>query len=118
MNPIARMLDMQKKLQIEGIGTDPTELEGEERTVFIRNMVLALLDEVHEVLGEVGWKPWAKSRHVNEERAKEELVDAWHFFMNLMLAVGLTADELYEGYIEKNRVNLERWQSGYTGVSE
>lgn len=107
----------QHLLQTEAYKRDPQELEGEERTHFISWNVLALTDELHEVLAEVGWKPWASSRHVNEEAVKGELVDAFHFFMNLCIVVGMPADELAERYWAKRAINAKRQAEGYDGVS-
>ena len=111
------MLEAQRQLQINSYGKDPAVLEGEERVEFIRWNVLALEDELHEALGEVGWKPWATSRHVNEPEFKGELVDAWHFFMNLILVGHITADEFLIGYFSKRTINANRQEDGYDGVT-
>lgn len=110
------MYEAQRALQIEAYGADPTTLTGDEAVQFIKDMNLALQDELHELLGEVGWKPWATSRHINHDMAKAELVDAWHFFMNLMLILGMTPDELFDRYMEKRKRNSERQEEGYDGV--
>src|SRR5690606_25002112 len=97
----------------ESYGLDPADLPEEERIEFIRWNVLALTDELHEALNECGWKPWATSRHVNEEAALKELIDAWHFFMNLLWAIGgralkdndALADALFNAYVAKNKRN-------------
>ena len=91
-------------------------LEGE-RIEFIKWNVLALTDELHEALAEVGWKPWASSRHIKREAYVGELVDAWHFLMNLFLVVGVDADELYDRYVEKRQRNDARMVQGYDGVT-
>src|SRR5690606_37354927 len=87
MSQLERMLVAQRQLQVDSFGVDPLKLTGDERAEFIRWNALALTDEIHEMLGEVGWKPWATARHVNHDLAVKELVDAWHFFMNLLLTV-------------------------------
>ena len=117
MSDLNQMMEAQRALQVEAYGKDPSELVGEERVMFIKNMSLALLDEIHEALAEVGWKPWATSRHVNEEAFKGELVDAWHFFMNLMLAAHMDPFELMEKYMAKRQKNKDRQEAGYDGVS-
>jgi dimeric dUTPase (all-alpha-NTP-PPase superfamily) len=107
----------QHELQIASYKKDPVGLDEETRTEFIRWNVLALEDELHEALGEVGWKPWATSRHLNREPFKKELVDALHFFMNLMLAADIDADELLDAYQAKREVNAKRQADGYDGVA-
>lgn len=109
----------QDALQIKAYGgVSPTDLDPEAKIEFIRWNMLALEDELHEALGEVGWKPWATSRHINTEAFKGELVDALHFFMNLLLVADITADELLEAYQKKREKNIKRQEAGYDGVTE
>lgn len=85
---------------------------------FIHWNVTALVDELHELLGEVGWKPWAKSRHINLEAARGELIDALHFIGNLALVLGMDdAAEIMERYHKKHEKNAKRQEEGYDGVS-
>lgn len=119
---IDRMLEGQKALQNRiaetggGIGI-PGADRPEERAQFVRDMILSLEDELHEALNEIGWKPWQTSRHFNEDAYKAELVDAWHFFLNLMLVIGMDEDDLVAGYFDKRTKNLQRRDDGYDGVS-
>src|SRR6187551_688202 len=39
----------------------------------------ALIYELVEMEAETGWKPWAKSAHVNLEAARGEWIDMFHF---------------------------------------
>lgn len=111
------IFEMQERLQIEHMGGSPRYMDTDEKIQFIKDMVLALTDELHEVLGEVGWKPWAKSKHINTEAVKGELIDSLHFFVNLCLAVDLTAESLHSRYITKNKINAKRQIENYDGVS-
>lgn len=114
------MLDLiferQKKLQEESFGVKLDELSDEDRSQFIKDMILAATDELHEALAEVGWKPWATSRHVNREAFVGELVDVLHFIVNLWLAVGATPEEVQIRYQEKADKNAKRQAEGYDGV--
>lgn len=112
------MFHKQDELQRNTYGKSPLEMkDDEERVQFIKDMVLAAEDELHEALAEVGWKPWATSRHINEEAFKGELVDLFHFFMNLCLVVKMTPQELHERYAEKRGRNIKRQQEGYDGIA-
>lgn len=111
------MLIDQRRLQIDAYGQDPHSMNQEERIRFIKDMTYALEDELHEAVAETGWKPWQTSKHINEEAFKAELVDAWHFFMNLMLVVGMTEADLIEGYYAKRQKNIDRQRAGYDGVN-
>jgi hypothetical protein len=113
---------LQVQLKMKPVGRDPRDLEGNEMMEFIRWNILALEDELHEALKECGWKPWATSRHLNRDLFIKEMVDAWHFFMNLLLVVSpgrsseQLAEEFAEKYFEKAQINEERQKSGYSGV--
>jgi dimeric dUTPase (all-alpha-NTP-PPase superfamily) len=116
---IDHMFDLQEALQSDtyGDGLSPRNFTNEGKIAFIQTNILALTDELHEALAEVGWKPWASSRHINEDAFKGELVDAFHFFMNLCITVGLDPQELYVRYIKKRAKNIARQEEGYDGVS-
>ncbi len=119
-NPMEVMLNLQASFQHR---VDPrcesTDLK--ERAAFIRDHYVYLDQELQEMLYEVPffkhWKDYSKM--TDEEiveaytKAKEELIDSWHFFMNIMLGLGMTADELYQGYLEKNKENIRRQDEGY-----
>jgi len=111
------MLDTQLDFQTKILGQPLDNYTEEERIEFIRLHVFALEDELHELMGEIGWKPWATSKHINLNATKNELVDAWHFFMNLMLILGMDADELNNRYNAKQKKNRKRQTDGYDGVS-
>lgn len=109
-------LKAQLELQIKSYGSDPRDLDDEGKLEWIRWNMLALEDELHEALAEVGWKPWAKSKHINRDAFISELVDAFHFLMNLMLIVDCDADEFLAKYFEKRGINAARQAAGYDGV--
>lgn len=113
------MFESQRDLQLSmpPLHRDPAALDGVERVQFFKDMHIALTDEMHEMLAEMSWKPWAKADYFHTDAVRGELVDVFHFFMNLWLATGATADELYEGYLVKRAKNLKRQQDGYDGVS-
>jgi dimeric dUTPase (all-alpha-NTP-PPase superfamily) len=111
-----KALAAQHELQVNTFKKDPKKLTGDEQMDWIRWNVLALEDELHEMLAETGWKPWATSKHVNRDAYVSELVDSFHFFMNLMLIVDCTPEELLTKYFHKRKVNIKRQADGYDGV--
>lgn len=127
---IEQFMSMQRELQV-GMkranptqGGDPYHMSDEELAQFITWNHTALIVELGEMLNEVGWKPWASSRHCDGIRAIEEMVDAFHFFLNTLLALGAwsgmpvdsVAQIFTQGYQDKNRKNLQRQIEGYDGV--
>lgn len=97
-------------LQVNYIGIDPGALTGEERAEYVRSMVLAATDELHEAMHEVAWKPWKVDQGEIRDRPAyiEELVDVMHFIANLLLVVDADGEEVSQMYEHKMRTNMER----------
>ena len=79
----------------------------EERMKWIRKYLQALIVEIAEVFEEAGYK-WWKSKNINEEALKEELIDALHFLLSAMLLAGMNAEEVFKVYVKKNEKNFTR----------
>jgi dimeric dUTPase (all-alpha-NTP-PPase superfamily) len=122
MDRLEEMFLLQEALQQRHLdGGLPHQLTGETRANYIRTMVLATTDELHEALRNTQWKPWS-NRDVHwsleEQNAYvDELIDAWHFFMNLLLVAGVNADEFFNGYLRKNNINHGRIDDGYISTT-
>lgn len=114
---LQEMIDLQAKLQSETYGKDISKLDTREKIEAYSINMMALQDELHEALNEMSWKPWAKAEYFNDDRVQQELVDAWHFFMNLMIISGMDAEKLHLRYLAKRKVNIKRQEDGYDGVS-
>lgn len=100
------------------INAHPEDIvEPQELIDYIIYMKTALEHELSEMLQEIGWKPWATSRHINVEGVKSELVDTFQFFMNLCFSVGLSATELIDRHQNKLKINYQRADAGYDGKS-
>jgi hypothetical protein len=112
------MLAAQRQLQQDSFKLDPPLLEGEARADFILWNAYALIDEIGEATDEVKWKPWLTSGRgewVDRDLFVGELVDAFHFLMNLLLTAGVDGDEFTARYMAKREVNAKRQADGYTG---
>ncbi len=116
---LERMFKHQAEMQVRSFGgVHPNDLGVEEKIQFLKDMTLALEDELHESMQEYGWKPWSTRRHIDVDPLKGELVDAWHFFMNLCIAVGMTPEELTDRYFKKAEVNRARQEVGYDNTNK
>lgn len=116
MDRLEEMLRMQEELQRKYSLISPKDLPDDKAIDFVRTMVLAAEDELHEALRETPWKPWSKSAAWTRDmhdRYQDELVDVFHFFMNLMLVVDMSAEELFKRYLRKNSINHDREDNGY-----
>jgi len=78
------------------------------REEWIQKGVLAMVAELSEVLDEARFKWWKNHEPIDETALKNELVDVLHFFISMCIRSGMSADELYDLYVEKNRENFNR----------
>lgn len=117
MSALQMILNHQRELQKKSYGVDVTTFTDEERAAYIRDMSLALTDELHEALNETGWKPWATSRHINRAAFLGEMVDVLHFWCNLVLVAEVTEKDILDLYFEKAEKNAKRQMVGYDGVT-
>jgi len=74
--------------------------------------------ELGELVDSVPWKWWAKYQKFDEQNAKVEIVDLFHFLVSLAQTLGLSADDVYQAYVKKNQVNFQRQESGYVRKDE
>lgn len=116
---LSQMLGMQRNLQVTGYGGDPGQMDLPTKIQYLKDMKLGIESELQELLDETDWKPWTVGeRKINYDGAKKELVDCWHFIMNMMLALNMSTDDLYKMYMKKHQVNADRMASGtYDGKS-
>ena len=70
--------------------------------------------ELAELTDSGPWKWWAKYQELDEQNARVEVVDLFHFLICLTQVLGMSADDVYEAYLKKNEVNFQRQDSGYT----
>lgn len=75
---------------------------------WIRRKCTALICEAGELLDEVNYKWWKEQKMQNDAAVKEEIVDVLHFFLGICNDAGLSADELFSIYMEKNKENFDR----------
>ncbi len=117
MSGLDLILNSQRELQKKHFKTDISQLTEDERAQYIRDMSLALTDELHEALNETGWKPWATSRHFNREAFIGEMIDVLHFWCNLILLANVGEREIVDAYCAKAEKNAKRQMAGYDGVA-
>ena len=76
-------------------------------------MILAAIDELTEALREIPWKPWKKHQKFNSKKFQEEIIDLWHFVINLSIAGNMNAEDVYNKFIYKNNINKKRIKNNY-----
>ena len=77
----------------------------------------ALNDESRELREELLWKWWSKDS-LDMQNIRVEIIDQLHFWMSLALTAGLNAESVFNLYMQKNAVNHERQESGYSKATK
>ncbi len=95
------------------IGVDTTAMSEEEKTKWILNYTRAMSQEMAELIDSVPWKWWAKYQKFDEQNARVEVVDLFHFLVSMAQVLGMTADDIFAAYQRKHEVNLKRQETGY-----
>ncbi len=75
---------------------------------WIQKQTLAMVSELAELIAEVNFKWWKNPKEINYSAVKEELIDILHFFVGMCNRVGMTSDEMFRIYIDKNEENFRR----------
>lgn len=117
MDKLAEIFSMQADLN-RRIGVELEGLNEEQKTEWVLNYTRAMQQELAELTDSVPWKWWAKYQKFDEQNAKVEVVDLFHFLVSLAQVLGMTAEDVYEAYVKKNKVNFQRQESGYTAKDE
>ena len=73
----------------------------------------ALVHEAIELQRETNWKWWKKDKTVDNEKLQEEIIDLWHFLIQLSIEAGFEPQILISKYMEKNKENTGRQLRGY-----
>ena len=112
MDKLEEIFRMQDALN-QRIGVNLPPDSDAEKAKWVRNYTRALQQETAELIDSVPWKWWAKYQKFDEQNAKVEVVDLFHFLVSLAQTLGMTADDVYQAYLKKNAVNHQRQDSGY-----
>jgi dimeric dUTPase (all-alpha-NTP-PPase superfamily) len=117
MDKLAEIFRMQEALN-ERIGVRLQGIDEAEKTKWVLNYTRAMQQELAELTDSVPWKWWAKYQKFDEQNARVEVIDLFHFLISIAQALGMSADDVYEAYVKKNRVNHDRQNSGYAVKDE
>jgi dimeric dUTPase (all-alpha-NTP-PPase superfamily) len=117
MDKLNEIFDLQNTLN-KRIGVDTDNMSEEEKTKWVLNYTRAMQQEMSELIDSVPWKWWAKYQEFDAQNAKVEVIDLFHFLISLAQVLGMTPEDVYEGYMKKNKVNHNRQDSGYVEKDE
>lgn len=106
LDKMDKIFYMQKLFNDEIV--EKRELQEITPSEWLQKLTLAMVSELAELLEEVNFKWWKNPKPLNEEHIKEELIDILHFFVSMCLRMGMSADEVFNIYMKKNKENFDR----------
>ena len=94
----------------------PIDLGDKRSQQHARDMALRGVEEMFEALQHLkNWKPHRMTEVKEFDRTEfiEEVVDAFNYFLSVLVLTGVSSAELYAAYKEKDAVIHERLREGY-----
>ena len=109
MDKLDTIFEEQRKFE-EKLGYNFDDMSLEERVAYIKEYVLHCEHELHEMLQELPYfKPWKQyDENIGFANASAEFADALHFFINVAIALGFSAESLAAAYKNKLSINHMR----------
>ena len=117
MDKLDEIFEQQKALNSR-IGVKTEDMSVEDKAQWVLNYTRAMQQEIAELIDSVPWKWWAKYQEFDEQNAKVEVVDLFHFLISIAQVLGMSPEDVYQAYVKKNKVNHNRQESGYTEKDE
>lgn len=82
----------------------------------MRDLIFNSMGELFEMIQELKNSKKHRQTEVKDmdrDKFLEEAVDAFKFFLEVMILVGVTPDEFFGAYVKKDQTNIERIKRGY-----
>ena len=114
---LRELFRMQQALN-ERIGVRTDGMSEADKTQWLLNYTRAMSQEIAELTDSVPWKWWAKYQKFDEQNARVEVVDLFHFLISTAQVLGMTSDDVFNAYVKKNAVNFQRQETGYAVKDE
>ena len=110
-----------KRMQKERQGSYPVpvpleNLSDKKSQQVCRDLALRGVEEMFEALQHLkNWKPHklTEDKEFNKEEFLEEIVDAFNYFMALLIVVDVDEEKLFEAYLKKDQKIRKRLDEGY-----
>ena len=94
----------------------PIDLSDKESQKVCREIALKGVEEMFEALGHLkNWKPHRSSDmpDIDQEEFLEEIVDAFNYFLTLLVLCGVDNDRFFKAFLNKHEIIKKRLDSGY-----
>ena len=94
----------------------PVDLSSKQAQITCRETALKGVEEMFEALGHLkNWKPHRQTEmpEIDREEFLEEIVDAFNYFLSLIILIGVDVDEFYDAFLKKDEIIRSRLKEGY-----
>src|SRR5215216_2602662 len=109
MDKLDTIFSIQKELtSMMDLSRYPPSIDGK-----VSALSTAIIHEAIELQRLTNWKWWKKPVSFDEDMAKEEIIDIWHFVIQASLELGMTPSDIIKEYSKKNQVNRNRQEYNY-----
>lgn len=114
MGKLEEIFELQKKFGQKF--TNFGGLDEQEKKIKTLEFIDHCIEELIEMRREIPFrKHWSSKRDnpVDKARLLDEYVDVLHFYVSLALINEWTAEDIYNAYLDKNKVNHDRQKNNY-----
>ena len=94
----------------------PLNISTKESQQVLRDTALKGIEEMFEALQHLkNWKPHRNTDMPDFDREEflEEVVDAFNYFLSVLVLVGVSQEDFFKAYVKKDGVIRKRLTSGY-----
>ena len=100
---------LQKNLEkMMNLARYPKDTQGK-----ISALCTAIIQEAVERHRSTSGKWWNNPTQFDEDEAREELIDIWHFVVQASLELNMSPEDILKEYQKKNQINRQRQLDGY-----
>jgi hypothetical protein len=94
----------------------PIDIADKQSQQHVRDMALRGVEEMFEAVQHLkNWKPHRDTevQEFNQPEFLEEIVDAFNYFLSVMVLMGIDATEFFNAYAQKDQIIHQRIKTGY-----
>lgn len=121
MDKLSSMMDQQRDFmrllhEKRGFPEFPVDLAVKSNQKFLKDIAYEAMGELFEAIQHLKNSKSHRATEVSQfDRAEylEELVDSLHYFFEIVIASGISTDELFEAFMKKGQINVDRINNGY-----
>jgi NTP pyrophosphatase (non-canonical NTP hydrolase) len=108
------LFELQEEYQ-KKLGYDVEDMSHDEKRQYRQDCMLALYQEVAELVDSTPWKPWRseEDQTLDIPNAEREIIDCLFFLFNIARTLGISGRDLEDRFHKVLSNNLARIESGY-----